>query len=159
MVEPVGEGGAGRLIDDSFDIQSGNPSGILGRLTLDVVKIGRNRDDGFRYGLAQEIFGVFFQLHQYHGADGLCFVFCTVNAYAPFSAHMAFYRTDRALRICDSLPSCTFSHQSFSFFCKSYDAGRSHAPGGSGDDDRRLIFHNRHTAVCCSQINSDYLSH
>ena len=60
MVEPVGEGGAGRLIDDPFDIQPGNPSGILGRLTLDVVKIGRNRDDGFRYGLAQEIFGVFF---------------------------------------------------------------------------------------------------
>ena len=82
----------------------------------------------------------FFQLHQYHGADGLCFVFCTVNAHAPFSAHMAFYRTDRALRICDSLPSCTFSHQSFSFFCKSYDAGCSHAPGGSGDDDRHLIF-------------------
>jgi len=34
------------LIDDALDVQARDAPGILGRLTLRIVEIGRDRDDG-----------------------------------------------------------------------------------------------------------------
>ena len=41
---------------DGFMAQTGDPTGILGRLTLGVVKIGRHSDNRFGHRLTEEIF-------------------------------------------------------------------------------------------------------
>ena len=45
LVEPVGQGRGGRLVDDPRDLQAGDLAGVLGRLPLAVVEVGRDGDD------------------------------------------------------------------------------------------------------------------
>ena len=48
LVEPVGERGRGRLVDDAQHFEAGDLAGVLGGLALGVVEIGRNGDDRLR---------------------------------------------------------------------------------------------------------------
>ena len=115
--------------------------------------------DGFRYGLAQEIFGVFFQLHQYM-ALMVCALYSVPSMRTlPSVPIWRFTELIGALRFVTACRLALSPTSRSPFFVKATMLGVVMPPGGSGDDDRRLIFHNRHTAVCCSQINSDYLSH
>ena len=71
VIQPVGQGRGGRLVDDALDLQPGNAPGVLGGLALGIVKVGRHRNDGLGDGLAQVGFGVRFELLQDQGADFL----------------------------------------------------------------------------------------
>src|SRR3979411_1214264 len=64
LVEAVGERGRGRLVDDAQHFKAGDLAGILGGLTLRVVEIGRNGDDGLIDLLAEVGFGGLFHLLQ-----------------------------------------------------------------------------------------------
>ena len=55
LVHTKGQCRGGRLIDDALHIQTSNTSGILRRLTLTVIKVGRHRNNGLRHGLAKII--------------------------------------------------------------------------------------------------------
>lgn len=44
--ETVGDSGGGRLVDDTENVQASNGTGVLGGLTLVVVEVGRDGDDG-----------------------------------------------------------------------------------------------------------------
>ena len=99
VVQPVRQGCACRLVDDTLYVKARNPPCILGGLPLDVVKVGRHCDDRLCHRRPQEILRVFLKLHQYHGADGLRLIVCPVNAGAPLCAHMPFHGTDGPLRI------------------------------------------------------------
>ena len=46
LVEPVGQRGRGRLVDDALDVKAGNLARVLGGLALRVVEVRRNRDHG-----------------------------------------------------------------------------------------------------------------
>ena len=46
LVNTESQGCCGRLIDDSFNFQSGNTTGILGCLSLSIIEISRYGNDG-----------------------------------------------------------------------------------------------------------------
>ena len=51
--ETVGDSGGGRLVDDTENVETGNGTGVLGSLTLVVVEVGGNGDDGLLDLLAE----------------------------------------------------------------------------------------------------------
>ena len=53
VVQAIGQRGAGRLIDDSHDVEARNFPRILGSLPLGVVEVGGDRDDRIRDRAAQ----------------------------------------------------------------------------------------------------------
>ncbi len=46
LVETVGDSGRSGLVDDTEDVQAGDETSILGSLTLRVVEVGGDSDDG-----------------------------------------------------------------------------------------------------------------
>jgi len=46
LVKTVGKSGRGRLVDDTEDVQTGDLTGVLGGLTLGVVEVSWDGDDG-----------------------------------------------------------------------------------------------------------------
>src|SRR5690554_3572856 len=46
LIQTVGNGGRGGLVDDTEDVEAGNDTGILGSLALVVVEVGGDGDDG-----------------------------------------------------------------------------------------------------------------
>lgn len=51
--ETVGDSGSGRLVDDTEDVEASDGTGVLGSLTLVVVEVGRDGDDGLLNLLAE----------------------------------------------------------------------------------------------------------
>ena len=69
LVQAVGQGRRGRLVDDPLDLEAGDPPGVLGRLALGVVEVGRDGDDRLGDLLAQVRLGVRLELLEDHRAD------------------------------------------------------------------------------------------
>ena len=69
LVEAVGERRRRRLVDDPLDLEARDPPGVLGRLALRVVEVGRDRDDGLGHRLAEVRLRVGLQLLEDHRGD------------------------------------------------------------------------------------------
>jgi hypothetical protein len=53
LLHTVGKSGGSRLVNDTEDVQAGNLTSILGGLTLGVVEVGRDSNDGVLARLAE----------------------------------------------------------------------------------------------------------
>ena len=62
LVEAVGQGRGGRLVDDPRDLQAGDLAGVLGGLALGVVEVGRHGDDGLADLVAEVALGRLLEL-------------------------------------------------------------------------------------------------
>ena len=69
LVEPVGERGRGRLVDDPQHLEARDLAGLLGGLALRVVEVRGHGDHGLRDGVAEVRLGVALELEQDLGAD------------------------------------------------------------------------------------------
>ena len=69
LVHAVGQRSGRRFVDDTLDIEAGDTARVFRRLTLAVVEVSRNRDDGFRDRLAKIRFRVGLQLLKNHSGD------------------------------------------------------------------------------------------
>ena len=69
LVEAVGQRRRGRLVDDPLDVETGDAAGVLGRLALRVVEVGRDGDDRLGDLLAEVRLGVRLELLEDHRAD------------------------------------------------------------------------------------------
>ena len=69
LVEPVGERRSGRLVDDALDRQARDAAGVLGRLALRIVEVGRHGDDRFAHRLTEIVLGGLLHLHEHARGD------------------------------------------------------------------------------------------
>ena len=81
VVEAVGNRGRGRFVQQAQHIQAGQTRGVLGRLALRIVEVGRHRDHRADQFVAERVFGALTQrrenfrrhfdraLHAVDGAD------------------------------------------------------------------------------------------
>src|SRR5688500_10552958 len=69
LVEPIGQGSCGRLVQDALDRETGNGPCVFGRLSLRVVEVRRHRYNRLFYFLAQIRLGDLLHLQQDHARD------------------------------------------------------------------------------------------
>ncbi len=69
LVHAVGQRCRGRLVDDALDLEAGDTPGVLGRLALGIVEIGRHRDHRLGDLFAEIILGGLLHFHQHARGD------------------------------------------------------------------------------------------
>ncbi len=69
LVHAVGEGRSRGLVDDALDLQACDFARILGRLTLGVVEVSGDRNNGLCHGLTEELLRSFLHLAQHLGRN------------------------------------------------------------------------------------------
>jgi hypothetical protein len=69
LVKTVGDSGSGGLVDDTENVETGDETGVLGSLTLRVVEVGGDGDDGVGNGATKVRLGGLTHLDEDHGGD------------------------------------------------------------------------------------------
>ena len=174
LIQAVGERCCRGLVNNTQDFQAGYFPGILGRLTLRIIKISRNRDHGLGDLLAKVSLGIGFEFTQYKSGNLLrrellrfvsrlhLDVGVTIFAFNGLErhvfglfAHLGELATDETLgrengvaRIRDSLPLGGLADQTFARFCKSDHGGSGAGSLGVRNNDGFPAFHDGHTRIC-----------
>jgi len=159
LVDAVGEGRGRRLIDDTLDLEAGDLTGVLGRLTLRIGEVSGNGDDGFAHGAAEVSLSVALELLQDHRADLLRSVLLTVNFHFIIRTHFALDRRDRAVGVGDGLTLCDLADHTLAGLTERDDGRGGAVTFGVGDDDGFAAFHHGHTRVGSTKVNTDNFRH
>ena len=159
FIHTVGQSGSSGFVDDAFDLQTGNASGIFGCLTLGIGEISRHGDYGFPHGMTQISFGIGLQLLQDHGRDLLRRIALAVDGHFIIGAHLPLDGRNGAVVIGDSLSFGDLAHHPLAGFGESH-----HRRGGAaalcvGNDNGLAAFHDGNAAVGGAKVNSDDTRH
>ena len=71
LVKTVGNSGGGRLVDDTEDLESSDDTSVLGGLSLGVIEVGWDGDDGVLDVLTEVLLSDLLHLGEDHGRDFL----------------------------------------------------------------------------------------
>ena len=181
LVQAVGQGRRGGLVDQAPDLEAGDPAGVLGRLALRVVEVGRHRDDRLLDLAAEVVLGRLLELAQHHGRDLGRRVLLVLDAdpdaavlglvdrkghhlhlfgdlvVAP--SHEALDRVHGVLRVGHGLALGHLAHQALTALGEADHGGRRARALGVGDDLAFVTFHDRDDAVGRAQVDADDLAH
>ena len=179
LVEAVGQRRGGRLVDDPRDLQAGDLAGVLGRLPLAVVEIGRDGDDRLADLVPEVALGRLLELAQDECRDLRRGVLLAVDPHldevvgaaddlvgdhlllgldlAVAAAHEPLDRVDRPLGIGDGLPLGRLADEDFSLAGEGDDRGGQPASFLVGDDRHVATLHHRDDAVGRPQVDADDL--
>ncbi len=111
LVQPVGEGRRGGLVDDAQHLEAGDLARLLGGGALGVVEVGGDGDDGLVDRVAEVGLRVPLQLLEDAGRDLLGVVLLAVDVDGPRSAHVALDRADGAVGVGDGLALGDLAHE------------------------------------------------
>ena len=159
LVEPVGERGRGRLVDDAQHLEAGDLARLLGGGALGVVEVGRDGDDGLVDGVAEVGLGVPLQLLQDAGRDLLGVYFLPSMSIVQL---VPMWRlTDRMVRsgLVMAWRLATSPTRTSPDLENADDRRRRPAPFGVGDDDRLAGLEDAHDRVGGAEVDSDGLGH
>ena len=176
-IQSVGQRGGRRLVDDPRDLQPGNLAGVLGRLALGIVEVGRHGDHGLVDLMAQIGFGRFLEFSQRDGRDFRRRVFFSIDAdfdiilrsaddvirndlllgshLVVATPHEPLDRGDRPRGIGDGLASGRFADERLVFVGISDHARGQPVAFGIGDDFCVAAFHHGDNRVGGSQVDPD----
>ena len=160
LLEAVGEGGRGGLVDDPQHLEAGDLAGFLGGGALRVVEVRGHGDDGLVDAVAEERLGVALQLHQDAGADLLRRVLLAVDvARLPALAHLRLDAAEGAIGVGDRLALGDLADEDLAGLAEGDDRRRGALPLGVGDDDRVTRLEDRDDRVGGAEVDSDCSCH
>ena len=185
LVQAVGQGGRGGLVDDPLDVEAGDAAGVLGRLALGVVEVRRDGDDRLGDLLAQVRLGVRLELLQDHRADlgrrvrlavrelhadavalGVLLDGVRDEALRALdlgvvepTAHEALDRIDRVAGIGDGLALGQLADEALAGLGERDDRRDRPAAFGGRDDGRLAALHDGHDGVRGAEVDADDLAH
>ena len=134
LVQVVGQGRRGRLVDDAEHVQAGDGPGLLGRLPLRVAEVSGDRDHRVGDGLAQVGLGVPLELLQDERADLLRRELLAVDVDRPVGAHLALDRPDGPVHVGHCLPLGDLADENLAVLREGDHGRRGPRALGVGDD-------------------------
>ena len=159
LVEAVGERGRGRLVDDAQHVEARDLAGLLGGLTLGVVEVRRNGDDGIGHVFAEVLLGVALELLEDARRDLLRGVLLAVDLLLPVGAHVALDGGDGAVDVGDGLALRGLADEHLAVLGEGHDRrGRAEA-FGVGDDGGLSTLEDGDHRVGGSEVDSYCSSH
>ena len=159
VVEPVGERGARRLVDDAQHVEPRDAARVLRRLALRVIEVGGHGDDRLRHGVPQKRLGVAAELAQDHRREFLRGEVLAVDRSVPVGSHVALDRGNRAVGVDGRLPDRRAADQTLAVFGERHDARRGAVALGVVDDGGLASLHHRSATVRRAQVDSDCCRH
>ena len=159
LVEPVGERGRGRLVDDAEHLEPGDLAGLLGGGPLGVVEVGGDGDDGLGDGVAEERLSVPLQLLQDAGGDLLGRVGLAVDVDRPAGSHVTLHRPDRPVRVRDRLALGDFADEHLARLREPDDRRRRPSTLRVRDHRGLARLEERDHRVRRTEVDSDGLGH
>ncbi len=159
LVEAVGERGRGGLVDDAQDVQTGDLAGLLRRLALGVVEVGRDGDDRVRDLLAQVGLGVPLQLLQDERGDLLRVEVLPVQLDLPVGAHVTLDGPDGPVHVRDRLALGDLADEHLTVLGEGDDGRRGPGTLGVGDDGGLAALQNADDGVSRAQVDADRTCH
>ena len=180
FVEAIGERGRCRLVDDAFDVETGDLAGIFGGLPLRVVEVRGDGNHSSRHLLAQVRLGRFLQLAENHGRDlgrGVLFALAQdddvisvaldlvgdhLHFFVDFveaASHEPLDRINRVLRVGDGLPLRHLPNQPLAVLGECDHRRRSAASFFICDKFGFPPLHDCDAGVGGSKVNSNNLCH
>ncbi len=158
-VEAVGQSGGGGLVDDAQHVEARDLAGFLRGLTLGVVEVRGDGDDGIRHGVTEVGLGVALQLHEDARGDLLRRPLLAVDVVAPVGAHVALDGGDRAVDVRDGLAlrGLTDEHLAVLRVCDHRGSGAEAL--GVGDDLRLATFEDADDGVRRTEVDSNSTCH
>ena len=176
LVEAVSQSSSGTL-----HFEASNFASVFGGLTLSIVEVCRNGNDGLSNRLAHALLGVSLQLLQNHGRNFLGSVFLAIDvddgtailalhdivgdglalfgSFVVAAADEALHGRNGVLRVGDSLVLSGLADNTLAVFAEALDRRSGAVAFGVHQNGGLIAFHNRHRGVRGAQVDTQNLAH
>ena len=179
FLHTIGHSSSCRLINNSFNIKTGNSTSIFCCLPLRIIEICRNCDDSSVNSLTEISLSCLFHFHQYkcsHLGWWIIFTFDlnpSITTWVPnnfvrhilcialdwrlieSSSDQSLSSEDCVLRVSDCLSLSSSSYKSLTFVGEGNDRWCGSSTLCVFDNFRGASFHDSHTRVSCSKVYSN----